>query len=299
MNEQTSTKKSFGLSSLSLKIIACILMTLDHIALLFLERGNVDINTDYYILRAVGKIAFPIFVFLAVEGVYHTKNIFKYLCRLGIIAIIMDGFGYIIGQIYKIPVYDNPLIGNAFTDLFLGVLAVYLLKRKDWYSLLAVVPVALAVLSNVTADVNYGTIIKTDWGLFSMVLFLAFFLARTLADLFIKDKAKQSQIDLETFRSLVSDKYHKYFEVVALVTVELAFYLLWRFNYSSQFLPNDFVPLGTYSTLAAVFLLFYNGKRGFKNKIIQYSFYAYYPFHIVLLGIISLFFGILRTAISA
>lgn len=281
--------KSFGLSSLALKIIACVLMTLDHIALLFIP-GQKDTYTLYYILRAIGKISFPIFAFLAVEGAYKTSNILKYLLRLGVLAIVMDGFGYTIGSIYQINPIENPLLGNAFTDMFLGVLTVYLLKKKNWYSLFAIIPVAIAVLSDISISSTYGSLFKTDWGTFSIVLFLFYFLAKELSSLWIRKKnLDDPTIDYDVYRL----KTDKMFEIVALITVELAFYLMWRINYTLPIIPNEFVPIGTYSVLASLFLLFYNGKKGYQNKGIQYSFYAYYPLHIVILGVISLFFGLL------
>lgn len=282
-------KRTFGLSSLALKVIACLLMTLDHIALLFIP-GEKDTYTLYYILRAIGKISFPIFAFLAVEGAYKTSNIWKYLLRLGVLAIVLDGFGYTFGSIYKIDVINNPLIGNAFTDMFLGVLTVYLLKKKNWYSLLAVFPVTIAVLSDIDIFQTYGSLFKTDWGTFSIVLFLFYFLAKELSTLSIKKKNfDDPSMDYEVYKV----KTDKMFEIVALITVELAFYLLWRINYSLPIIPNEFVPIGTYSVLASLILAFYNGEKGYQSKVIQYSFYAYYPLHIIILGVISLFFGLL------
>ncbi len=282
-------KRIFGLSSLALKVIACLLMTLDHIALLFIP-GEKDTYTLYYILRAIGKISFPIFAFLAVEGAYKTSNIWKYLLRLGVLAIVLDGFGYTFGSIYSIDVINNPLIGNAFTDMFLGVLTVYLLKKKNWYSLLAVFPVAIAVLSDIDIFQTYGSLFKTDWGTFSIVLFIFYFLAKELSALSIKKKNfDDPSMDYEVYKV----KTDKMFEIVALITVELAFYLLWRINYSLPIIPNEFVPIGTYSVLASLTLAFYNGEKGYQSKVIQYSFYAYYPLHIIILGVISLFFGLL------
>ncbi len=282
-------KRTFGLSSLALKVIACLLMTLDHIALLFIP-GEKDTYTLYYILRAIGKISFPIFAFLAVEGAYKTSNIWKYLLRLGVLAIVLDGFGYTFGSIYSIDVINNPLIGNAFTDMFLGVLTVYLLKKKNWYSLLAAFPIAIAVLSDIDIFQTYGSLFKTDWGTFSIVLFIFYFLAKELSALSIKKKNfDDPSMDYEVYKV----KTDKMFEIVALITVELAFYLLWRINYSLPFIPNEFVPIGTYSVLASLILAFYNGEKGYQSKVIQYSFYAYYPLHIIVLGVISLFFGLL------
>ncbi len=284
-------KFSFSLSSLALKIIAALLMTIDHIGLLFVPNSK-ETYTLYYILRAIGKIAFPIFAFLAVEGAYHTKNAKKYLLRLLLSAILLDGVGYLVGYLGKIRIADNPIVGNAFMDMFLGVLTITLLRKKNWYSLFALLPISYAVLSNVTVSADYGTLFKTDWGTFSIALFLCYFLAKELSSYLVRRKnSTSSGFDFEVYHL----KYDKLLEIVALFTVELAFYLLYRIDYTSSFIPVEFVPIGSYSCLAALFLLFYNGRKGYDKKWIQYSFYVYYPLHLLILGILSLFFGVLST----
>ncbi len=284
-------KFSFSLSSLALKIIAALLMTIDHIGLLFVPNAK-ETYTLYYILRAIGKIAFPIFAFLAVEGAYHTQNAKKYLLRLLLSAILLNGVGYLVGYLGKIRIADNPIVGNAFMDMFLGVLTITLLRKKNWYSLFALLPISYAVLSNVTVSGDFGTLFKTDWGTFSIALFLCYFLAKELSSYLVRKKnSTSSGFDYEVYHL----KYDKLLEIVALFTVELAFYLLYRIDYTSPFIPVEFVPIGSYSCLAALFLLFYNGRKGYDKKWIQYSFYVYYPLHLLILGIFSLFFGVLST----
>lgn len=285
-------KKFTGLNSLFLKIIGIILMTLDHIALLFFASDS----AAYEIMRSIGKISFPIFAFLAVEGAYHTKNIRNYLIRLGVIAIFMDIFGYIIGAISHITIASNPLIGNVFTDLFLGVLLIYLLKRKDKFSFLAILPISYSILSDITIDNTYGTILKTDWGTFSIVLFSLFYLSRLLVDQYLVWKNHAMFLD-DDILNIERVKYYKIVNAVALIITELIFNLIWHFDYTSSFLPNEFIPIGTYSTLAFIFILLYNGKKGYSSKKLQYAFYSYYPIHLLILGIISIFYGTLAIQI--
>jgi hypothetical protein len=291
MDNQQS--KTFGISGFWLKVIAAILMTLDHVALLFISRGNGDIPTNYYILRAVGKMAFPIFAFMAVEGAYHSKNVPLYFLRLGFFALLLDAFGFSFGAINGLPVADNPMVGNAFMDMFMGVLLITLLRRKDTYSLFAIIPLAYEILSDLDTGTAWGTIFKSDWGTFAIVLFAMFFLARKITDSYLKNKALKEGLQEDTYLGEEPTRYYKITEAIALVITELVFYFIYRVNYTAFFIPNEFVPIGTFSTLAFICILLYNGKRGFHNKIIQYSFYAYYPLHLAILGIISMFCGVL------
>lgn len=288
--ENTKEKQTpFGLSSFWLKIIATIFMTLDHFALLFLERGDPIINTGYYILRAIGKIAFPIFAYLAVEGVYHTKNIFQYLLRVGIVAIALD-----VVSVIGTAVFQMEYLGNVFTDIFMGILLVYLLKLKNKYSFLAVFPIAFEFLSHFHFSAITDIIFASDWGSFSIVLFLALFIARELSSYFAKRKAVADGFDPETYILYEGLKYQKVFSAIAILSVDLIYYLIWRINYLAPILPNDFVPFITYCAIGGIFILLYNGKKGYSSKLIQYSFYAYYPLHLLILIIFSYFFGILH-----
>jgi len=83
-----------------LKLIAIISMLIDHTAhmlaptLPLLSKPIFSILgesiTIYYIMRKVGRLAFPIFCFLISEGFYHTRNRIKYSLNLFIFALISE-----------------------------------------------------------------------------------------------------------------------------------------------------------------------------------------------------------------
>ena len=58
-----------GLSGSALKVIALVSMTLDHIAYYLMDN-----SIAYDVMRTVGRMAFPIFAFLLVEGYAHTRS---------------------------------------------------------------------------------------------------------------------------------------------------------------------------------------------------------------------------------
>ena len=107
-------KKYLFLSESTLKIIAIILMTIDHVAL-FLLPSNSDLQIA---LRAIGRLSMPIFIFMNIEGIYHTRNIWKYFLRLFVLGTIID-IGGIISKY-------GP--GNILIDFSMYTIIFYFLK---------------------------------------------------------------------------------------------------------------------------------------------------------------------------
>ena len=94
-----------GLSGSTLKLIACITMLIDHIGAvivwrMILQRAEAqglvgmiigdELYSFYRILRDIGRIAFPIYCFLLVEGFQRTANKTKYALRLGLFALLSE-----------------------------------------------------------------------------------------------------------------------------------------------------------------------------------------------------------------
>ena len=99
MTETAKAPVRCGLSGTALKYIACITMLIDHIGASCIEAGillptlaagaascgGIPVSTLLAadrVLRYIGRLAFPIFCFLAVEGFLHTHDVKKYVRRL-------------------------------------------------------------------------------------------------------------------------------------------------------------------------------------------------------------------------
>lgn len=69
-----------GLTNFHLKVLAALTMLIDHIGVVFYP------ETDW--LRAVGRLSFPLFVWLLVQGEAHTRDVWRYGLRLGALGLI-------------------------------------------------------------------------------------------------------------------------------------------------------------------------------------------------------------------
>lgn len=161
MKEFISNLKAKGISADTLKWIAMITMFIDHIGAVVLEYipqfELPAVNAAYYVMRYIGRLAFPLFCFLLVEGYHHTSNRMRYLRDLLI-------FGLISEIPFEICFMSEP--GNGFHNIFwtlalgLGVLmALDYAKTKyvnaTWMNLLIMVVGAYAAE---TLGCDYGAI---------------------------------------------------------------------------------------------------------------------------------------------
>ena len=134
-----------------LKIIAFISMFLDHTGkiLEIFYVNNTTISTISYIFSIIGRITFPIIIFLLIEGFNHTSSLKKYFLRLGIMAIIIGLSEIIIST--SINIRGASLLfdfGNIFIDLILSLLFLYLINDKSiTKKLLSLVVIAYFVVS--------------------------------------------------------------------------------------------------------------------------------------------------------
>lgn len=74
--------KRIEISAAALHIIAMTFMLMDHLWATLLPAQ------DW--LTCIGRIAFPVFAFMTVEGYFHTHNLKKYMLRLLLFALISE-----------------------------------------------------------------------------------------------------------------------------------------------------------------------------------------------------------------
>ena len=169
MANRFSLDKFKILSGSMLKLIAIITMFIDHAALLlapqipfmsapFIAIGSKEI-TIYFLMRKIGRLAFPIFCFLVTEGFAHTKNKKRYALRLLLFAIISE----IPFNIMVSGLVFNLKYQNVFFTLFLGVLMLSVLDcvHKEFFKIILLIGTGCIAI-----------LLKCDYGLLGVLLIL-------------------------------------------------------------------------------------------------------------------------------
>jgi len=148
----------------ALKLIACITMLIDHFGHAIVPGLAVPYMVPlYYTCRVIGRIAFPIYCFLLVEGMHHTRNPLKYISRLAI--------GILLAELPFDILFEGGISWESqsvMVTLTLGAVMLLCMQKmeKPWLKLLMVVP--FAVLAEL-AKSDYG-----GWGIAMLAVFALF-----------------------------------------------------------------------------------------------------------------------------
>lgn len=149
------------LSGSSLKVIAIVIMLLDHSAFILMTQSPEAMTplffafgkgySLYRISRDIGRIAFPIFCFLLVEGFLHTRNRFRYGRNLFLFACISEipwNFMHVNTWFYEKQ--------NVFFTLFLGYLAFCALEYFQKNQIMQLLCILALLAASYFLNADYG-----------------------------------------------------------------------------------------------------------------------------------------------
>ena len=111
-----------------LKWIAILAMTIDHIALAFLDSGT----PLYFGMRLIGRITAPVMSFFLAKGFRHTRNFRNYLSRMLLFALIAQPFYFVlVNGRYPEHIWENLLCLNVMFTLSISLVMLRIVSRKD------------------------------------------------------------------------------------------------------------------------------------------------------------------------
>ncbi len=112
----------FSLNGFQLKMLAILLMLIDHIGHVF--QTPLQLAGVYEYFRIAGRLEFPIFCFLLVEGFVYTHSRGKYALRLGLFCLISEPCFDL--AFYKTWYYPDKQ--NVFFTLLIGFCLMWILE---------------------------------------------------------------------------------------------------------------------------------------------------------------------------
>ena len=282
-------KKLLKIDNFVLKIIACISMTFDHIGIFLDMYIGQQIGTLITVFRIIGRLAFPIFAFLIVEGALHTKNLKKYLFRIGIMAAAIAIFLLVFQYSGLFGAIGTASVTNIFLQFTLCLLTVYFLNLNKFKKLLALIPFAYVVFVYVSDVVNapymnlYPKAFIPDYGLYGFIIVIGSYL---LLKYYLNTVNKVLEDPDKVNEYKKTTEYRLKYNSFAILPVLILTALITLFRYTIPFMNTLDVSLQSYALLAAFPIFLYSGKLGYSNKIVKYCFYGFYPVHIILIWLI-------------
>lgn len=186
-----------GLSGSALKMIAIITMAIDHLGAgvlgrLLRQRGYMELMASsdmnaitewfaangllfavYTIMRMIGRVAFPIFCFLLVEGFMRTRNVKKYALRLGAFALISEiPFDLTLNAKVLEFTYQN-----VFFTLFVGLLTMIVfdkIEKTEWNKVAKLLLSAVALI----AGAALAEVLRTDYSAIGVICIMVLYVFR-------------------------------------------------------------------------------------------------------------------------
>lgn len=242
----------FNLSWAALHILGMVLMLCDNLW------PTVFPASDW--LTCLGRMAYPIFAFLLVEGFFHTQNLWLYLLRLLGLAIISEiPFNLMVGGSIVYPLHQN-VIWTYIIALLLLILLDEFGERFGRGPML--------MFSIIPAFLGYflGQVMLTDQYGAGVLIVLVFYLFHG-----------------KHWTCLLG-------QLICLWFINLK--LLGGFYYIVPFMGYDFDLLQQgLAVLSLLFIWLYYGRQGLHGRVFRWFCYAFYPVHMLVLFIIRVKLG--------
>ena len=242
------------MTSHAIRLFACITMLCDHIGYCMQAYGigNFELAS---VLRIIGRLAMPLFAFLIAEGFKRTHNVFLYMLRVFLAALVSE----IPFDLMSSGRMTNHSSQNVMFTLLFGLLTLYTVdlaakSKSKHLKCYAFIPVLL---------ICYGAHrLSTDYGFYGVLLILLFY--------FLDTSSLESRIwylpALAIFASrYIIISYWNGAEISAWGTTQL------------------------YEVFCIVSIMLYSGKKGYTpnskaGRFLQKAgFYLFYPAHMTAL----------------
>lgn len=268
--------KNMQLSWSQLKLIAYITMLIDHTAHILLQNGIMVTYPQCFpyvkpvmiLMRGIGRIAFPIFSFLLVEGLIHTRSRIRYMLRILLLAIISEPvFDYANNGVFYYADYQN-----VFITLLIAATTMCVLSLIEQNNRLNKNIYVLYVLQGIVVIVGcfLAEFLKVDYGMSGIIIPLIMGVIRRL-------KLDSSSAFAIYFVATIIAR-------VIRNIVNAPTYILNPEMWYEKYLMYTINNLQIFAILALIPIFMYDGTKG--KPMPKAVYYLFYPVHLSILGLI-------------
>lgn len=296
--------KKGGITGSTFKLVGIITMFIDHTAAVILVRellgGSVRHSPDdfvilfwvYQVMRWIGRIGFPVFCFLLVEGARKTRSMGKYAFRLGVFALLSE-IPFNLALTSQMIEFRYQ---NVYFTLFLGLMALWGFKVLENWKL----SLPAGILACVTGVVSIGTYVyfrmAGDGILVPVAVCLVVAVDLYLVGMrrgFFRAAIAGADLIVLSLAMFLADLMQTDYAGMGVLTIA-AMYLCRRRKMLAMLagcLVLTFTVNGSeiFALLALIPAALYNGERGLRMK---YVFYLFYPVHLLVLYGIAVLMGL-------
>lgn len=241
-------KKDIGVTAGALHVLAMALMLCDHMWAMLFPAAEW--------LTCLGRLAFPIFAFLLVEGYFHTRDLRRYLLRLLIGAVLSEiPFDLMYGGSVFYPYHQNVLWTFLLSLLLMA--GIDRVRRR-----LRPVPAVLASAGLALLGYAAGYAAMLDYYGVGVLTVLAFY--------FLRKPGWQYRLgELACMYILNVKLLGGYYYTVSVLGYEA-----------------EIVQQGL-ALLALIPIWLYRGRQGTRGRAFRYFCYAFYPLHMLVLFLVQ------------
>ncbi len=207
-------------------------------------------------LTCIGRLAFPIFAFLTVEGYFHTGDLKRYTLRLLAFALLSEiPFNLMAGSRLLYPIHQNVL-----WTFLLGLMLI------RWNEKAKAAPMwrrILRAVSSVIVGFLLGTLFMVDYFGAGVLMVLTFYFFRG---------RKWWQ-----FAGQLLAMYYINTEILSGLSYEV-----------ELFGRTFWIVQQSFAVLALIPIWLYRGRRGYHSKTFRWFCYSFYPVHMLMLALIKM-----------
>ena len=279
-------KIRIGLTAAQIKWVAVVFMTIDHLGAYGFEIPF--FAAHYNVLRLLGRIAAPLFLYMVTESARHTRNRSKFIMRLYTAGVFTGLFSALtncwLGDIVGIIRSGNIFFTFFYTVLYIHLLEIFIISLKEnniKHLVICFIAFVATYLPHLFIHCIEG-IDVSSWNIKNV------YLLQDVANSFLP-RPLYVEYSLMFFLLGIAIYFSRK------RTYQLFVYSIFCImSYGGSILIPSVHTMGSIAVfferpqywmiMALPFMLLYNGKLGRKHKMF---FYLYYPLHRYLISIIQ------------